>query len=162
SNATTTVTGAPTDTATILTASVTPSLTGQEVFNVRVQAAQAGAPTPTGTVALVGGTNTQRGYGPRPRGPGRLHVPPVVGRHGRVYAVYTGDGSYLGAGSTSAPVVQAVVDAQTRDQLQAVINSLASNLSGTGVEVTLDPNSFYGSSAQAVANAVAQITAPAG
>ena len=52
--------------------------------------------------------------------------------------------------------------AQTKDELQAVINSLASSTLGTGVAVTLAPNAFDSGSAQAVADAIAQITAPAG
>jgi hypothetical protein len=158
----TTVTVAATDTATMLTSSLNPSLPGQEVFNLQVLAAGAGAPTPTGTVGLFDGTNTLRGSATLAGGVASFTVPLDVASHGPVYAVYTGSGSFLGSGSTSAPVVQAVVAARTTDELQAAINSLASSSAGAGVAVTLAPNAFDSGSAQAVADAIAQITAPAG
>jgi hypothetical protein len=166
----TTINVAATDTATELTSSVYPSHPGKEVLSAQVVAAQAGAPVPSGTVTFYDSGNAALGPAQTLDASGRARLLVSLATNGPVYPVYTGDGSFSGAGSTSPPVVQAVVDAQTQDQLQNVVNSLASSSSGTGVQVVLDPNSFYSalaqpvsaSYAQDVANAIAQVTAPAG
>jgi hypothetical protein len=157
-NPTTTVNVAAADTATVLTSSVSPSLPGQALFNVHVLAAQGGAPT--GTVTLYDGSNSALGSAALSGGTVSFAVSLAQASNSPIHAVYSGDSSF--SGSSSAPVVQTVVDAQTEDQLQTTVNDLAADSPNTGVQVTLDPNSFYSSSAQDIANAIAQITAPSG
>jgi hypothetical protein len=89
-----------TDTATLLAASAPTA--GQINYKVWVLAAQAGGPTPTGTVTLYDGNNNVLGTATLNANgqasftvPANPTIPPIV------HAVYAGDGNY--SGSTSPP-----------------------------------------------------------
>src|SRR5207244_1624320 len=102
----TTINVAATDTATALTAAVSP---GQIVFNAQVRAAQAGAATPTGTVTLYDGNNDVLGTATLDvNGQASFTAPAILGSPSPLHVVYSGSGDGAFNGSTSAPLIQPV------------------------------------------------------
>jgi hypothetical protein len=140
---------AATDTATSLTAAPDPSGSGGVVFSVRVLAAQAGVPTPTGTVTLLDGANNPLGTATLDAN-GRANFPAMPATLGglvaqpAIHAVYGGDGTGTFTGSTSAPLIQAVnpltvtFDASDTTSAQAaadVIGAMTAPVDGNGAPI---------------------------
>jgi streptogramin lyase len=179
-----TISVAATDTATVVTDAVDPSVPGQVTFNVQVLAAQAGTPTPTGTVTLYDGNNNVLAWytistDALTQGTATLYdgnnnvmgtatldangqasftAPTILGSSPPLHAVYSGDGNFTG--STSAPLIQAV-NALSPANVGVLEDALAFAQTGNpqpNPVVALDATDT--ASAQAAANTVATLQAP--